>query len=624
MQNLVTIRDLHFRFADKELLKGVDFTVRSRDHIGIIGRNGSGKSTLFRLIRRELAPAHGTISFATGLRLTHLAQLSETVHMSVYDYCLEAFREVLDLEARLQVIAKGLKDDPHSVPLLREYEQVFARFEHLDGYSIYSRVRGILNGLGFLEEDYDKNIAFLSGGERRRLELARLLAEPCDLLLLDEPTNHLDLSAIRWLEGYLRNYSGAFLLITHDRYFLDSCVDRIFELENGKGVEYPGNYSDYVSLKRVRYEQEKREYIQAKRSYEAEMEKLRTFEARAARNQKFAARARDREKKIEKMDVPERPLWLDHSIRLDFGERRMSGEDVFQLIDLTMGFDDRILFEDLSLRLYRGERLAIIGDNGTGKTTLLHLLSGNKAPLRGWIHRGDQVDLGIYSQHQHHLSPSLTLIEQVNEAYPALEIGAIRHLLATFLFHTEEHHKLISALSGGEKARLSLLLLMLRKNNTLLLDEPTNHLDLPGKETLEEALLRYQGTLIVVSHDRYFVDRIAQRLLILKDDGQWELFEGTYKEWMASQETLEEKEQRPVKKPSRKAQQQKSPEKNKKIEELEERLLEEEEKLQQMELAFAEPSIYNEGHSVQEMMIKYEAQKTLVAELYEAWGKEQE
>ncbi len=620
--NLITIRDLHFHFADKDLLKGIDFTVRTRDHIGIIGRNGSGKTTLFRLIRKELTPESGILSLSSGIRLAHLSQMSDRSRVSVYEYCLEAFREVLDLESRMKEIAEELKSDPHSVILLKEYEQVFHRFEHLDGYSIYSKVRGILSGLGFHEDDYDKSVFYLSGGEKRRLELARLLAEPCDLLLLDEPTNHLDLGAIRWLEGFLRSYQGAFLLITHDRYFLDACVDTIYELENGKGVEYPGNYSAYVNSKRTRYEQEKREYAQAKRAYDAEVEKLRTFEARSARNQKFAARARDREKKIEKMEVPERPLWLDHSIRLDFGERRMSGEDVFQLIDLTMGYGEQTLFSDLSLRLYRGERLGIIGDNGTGKTTLLKLLSGEIAPLSGWIHRGDQVDLGIYSQHQHHLSPSLTLIEQVNEAYPMLDTGAIRSLLAAFLFHTEEHHKLISALSGGEKARLSLLLLMLRKNNTLLLDEPTNHLDLPGKETLEEALLRYEGTLIIVSHDRYFVERVAKRLLILKSDG-WELFEGTYRQWEASQEQAQETtEITKTKKGPSKTPPKKTSQETKKMQELEARLLIEEEKLEQMELAFADPTIYNEGRNVQELMIEYETQKALVAELYEAWGKE--
>ncbi len=622
--NLITIRDLHFRFADNELLKGIHFTLRSNDHVGIIGRNGSGKTTLFRLIQKELTPERGIVSLASGLKTAHLSQMSQNESRTVYDYCLDAFRDVLDLEARLHKIAEELKIDPHCEILLREYEQSFARFEHLNGYSIYSKVRGILSGLGFTEDDAQKNISLLSGGEKRRLELARLLAEPCDLLLLDEPTNHLDLNAIRWLEGFLRNYSGAFLLITHDRYFLDACVDRIYELENGKGIEYPGNYSEYVARKRLRYEQEKREYELAKRAYEAELDKLRTFEARSARNQKFASRARDREKKIDKMEIPDRPLWLDHSIRLNFGERRVSGDDVFHLIDLTMGFGNNTLFQDLSLRLYRGDRLGIIGDNGTGKTTLLHLLSGDLAPLSGWIHRGDQVDLGVYSQHQHHLSPSLTLIEQINEAYPALSTSSIRSLLASFLFSSEEHHKVISSLSGGEKARLSLLLLMLKKNNTLLLDEPTNHLDLPGKETLEEALLRYEGTLILVSHDRYFIERIAKRLLILSPSG-WELFEGTYKEWEATQTQEEPKSKEPTKKRgSAKPFPKENTHNQERIKQLEERLFLEEEKLHKMELAFAEPDIYNEGRNVQEMIMEYEAQKTLVDQLYEAWGKEHE
>lgn len=620
---LLSSKDLHFDFADRPLLSGVNFTIQSNEHVGLIGRNGSGKTTLFRLIKGELSPDQGELFFAKDLQLAHLEQISDQRSIDIYHYCLEAFREVLALEARLREIEAELSKDPHSPALLREYETVTALFEQREGYSIYSRLRGILSGLGFTEEDYTKDVSLLSGGERRRVELAKLLARPCDLLLLDEPTNHLDLNAITWLEGYLRSYRGAFLLITHDRYFLDACASRIIELERGKSHTYPGNYSEYIALKRLRYEQEKREYELARRTYEAELEKMRTFEARSARNSKFAARARDREKKLERMEVPERPLWLDRSIRLDFGERRPSGEDVFQLIDLSMGFGERMLFEKLSLRVYRGDRLGIIGANGTGKTTLLHLLSAQMAPLGGWIHRSEQADMGVYSQHQHHLSPSLTLIEQVNEVYPSVHEGQIRHLLAAFLFHSSEHHKIVGQLSGGEKARLSLLLLMLRRNNTLLLDEPTNHLDLPGKETLEEALLRYEGTILLVSHDRYFLERIATRLLILSDEG-WELFEGRYSQWEASKKAAEEPADPPPqgkKRTSPKSRIEKEQKKN--LQEIEKQLMEAEEKLAEMELAFTEPSIYNEG-TIQETLMEYEKQKRMVAELYEAWGKEQE
>lgn len=526
---LLQTSNLHKSYLVDPVLSGVDFEVQTNQRIGLIGRNGSGKSTLLKILAGELTFESGQLHRAKELSIGYLEQTPQTqnTHTTVYEYCLEAYRDLLDLQHELLELTAEIAKDPHNMTLQSRYAERQQDFDDANGYAVESRVRGILIGLGFVPEDQAKPIDLLSGGERTRLELAYLLSRDYDVLLLDEPTNHLDIKAITWLEDYLQNYNGAVVIITHDRVFLDRTINRIYELENGKGSWFDGNYSSYVEQKRLRYEQQVHDYAGYIQKRKAEEDKLRVFRERSHKNSKFAARARDREKKLARMEVVDKPLWLDRSMKLSFKPTRTTGHDVLKVRDLAKSFSERELFSNLSFDVFSGDILGIAGPNGIGKTTLLKILTDQLTADRGEFFYGARVDWGYYEQANTHLNPANDLITEINQTYPELDVRQIRNMLAAFLFTGDDVFKTIGSLSGGEKARLALLKLMLEGKNLLILDEPTNHLDLPSKETLEAALKVFPGTLIFVSHDRYFLNQLSTKTLWM-DEGNYRIIQGNF------------------------------------------------------------------------------------------------
>ncbi|HHT20721.1 MAG TPA: ABC-F family ATP-binding cassette domain-containing protein [Tissierellia bacterium] len=511
------------------VLRGVDFEVQTNQRIGLIGRNGSGKSTLMKILAGELKYDSGQLHRAKELSIGYLEQTPPTsrIDATVYDYCLEAYRDLLDLQHELIRLTSEIARDPHNDDLQSRYSERQQAFDDANGYAVESKVRGILVGLGFSPEEQSKSISLLSGGERTRLELAYLLSRDYDVLLLDEPTNHLDIKAITWLEDYLQNYRGAVVIITHDRVFLDRTISHIYELENGQGSWFEGNYSSYVEQKRLRYEQQAHDYAGYLKKRQAEEDKLRVFRERSHKNAKFAARARDREKKLARMEVVDKPLWLDRSMKLRFQPSRTTGHDVLKVRRLAKAFSERALFSELSFDVFSGDVLGIAGPNGIGKTTLLKILTDQLKADEGEFYYGARVDWGYYEQANTKLDPQNDLITEINQTYPEMDVRQIRNMLAAFLFTGDDVFKTIGSLSGGEKARLALLKLMLEGKNLLILDEPTNHLDLPSKETLEAALRSFPGTLIFVSHDRYFLNQLSTKTLWL-GEGDYRIIQGTF------------------------------------------------------------------------------------------------
>lgn len=607
------------RFDEQILFDNLDFQVKQGEKIGLIGRNGSGKTSLLRVIQGSLSLDSGQIFIGKDLCIGYLSQMPIAEEMTLLAYCMEAFEDIFLLEEEIRFLQLELEKDPHNSELLHKYGEKLDLFEEKNGYAANSKVKGILRGLGFEEEDFKRKIHTLSGGEERRLYLARLLATDVDVLLLDEPTNHLDLQALSWLEIYLASLPSAVVLVTHDREFLDRTIDRIYEIEGGKGRWYPGNYSAYTEKKREIYLQEKRNYDNFIKKQKAEEEKLRTFKERSSLNQKFSARARDREKKIERMEVVQAPLWISRDMSLRFKAARATGQDILTCENLSKSFGKETLFEDLSFSLYKGDVLGIIGPNGSGKTTLMRLLARETRPDQGRIRFGPGVDPGFYRQHQEELRTSEDMVTFINNEFSQYNHGEIRSLLAQFLFTGEEVFKSIKLLSGGEKARLRLLLLMLEERNLLLLDEPTNHLDIHSKQTLEEALLHYEGTIILVSHDRYFLNRVCNRLLVLdgEDSGT---FEGSYKDYEAKpsptreEKTKKSKAKTPRKTPVR-SQSQADP--------IEDKLLLLEKELEEIELAFLDNEIYNDNDKIKKLSVKRDNCLQKIEKLYDLWGKEE-
>lgn len=526
---LLQTSQLHKSYLIDPVLEGIDFEVQSSQRIGLIGRNGSGKSTLMKILAGELAYDSGSYNRARDITIGYLEQTPSisNAKTTVYEYCLEAYRDVLDKQNELLELTRQIAEDPHNQTLQSIYAEKQQAFEDANGYSVESKVRGILIGLGFSPEEQTKSIGLLSGGERTRLELAYLLTRDYDVLLLDEPTNHLDIAAITWLESYLQNYRGAVVIITHDRVFLDRTINRIFELEAGKGFWYDGNYSSYVQQKRLRYEKQAHHYTSYVQKRKAEEDKLRVFRERSHKNAKFAARARDREKKLARMEVIEKPLWLDRSMKLDFKPSQTTGHDVLKVRQLAKRFGDKQLFSDLSFDVFSGDVLGIAGPNGIGKTTLLKILTEELKADNGEFMFGARVDWGYYEQSNTHLNLENDLVTELNQSYPELNVSQIRNMLAAFLFTGDDVFKTIRSLSGGEKARLALLKLMLEGKNLLILDEPTNHLDLPSKETLETALKAFPGTLIFVSHDRYFLNQLSSKMLWM-DQADYRVIKGNF------------------------------------------------------------------------------------------------
>ena len=513
---ILACQNIEKSFDGVTLLADASFHIEEREKAALVGINGAGKSTLFKIIVGELSPDSGQVILAKGKTMGYLAQHQElTSDLSIYDALLQVKQHILDMEVRMRQLEKEMKytQGEELNKIMEAYSRLTHEFELENGYAYKSELTGVLKGLGFAEEDFGKMISTLSGGQKTRVALGRLLLSKPDIILLDEPTNHLDMDSIAWLETYLLNYPGAVFIVSHDRYFLDKVATKIVEIDNTKVTSFTGNYSAYsekkAMLRRAAYQAYLNQQQEIKHQ-EAVIAKLKSFN-----REKSIRRAESREKMLDKIEVLEKPVEVDDSMRITLKPRVVSGNDVLTVEHLTKSFPSFPLFEDLNFQIKRGERVAIIGSNGTGKTTILKILNQVIPADNGSFRLGSKVHIGYYDQEHHVLHMEKTIFEEISDDYPKLTNTEIRNLLAAFLFTGDDVFKPISALSGGERGRVSLAKLMLSQANFLILDEPTNHLDITSKEILEEALNNYEGTVLYVSHDRYFINKTATRILDL-------------------------------------------------------------------------------------------------------------
>lgn len=513
---ILSCQNISIAFHEQSVLSGVSFHIEDQEKAAVVGINGAGKTTLLRIIIGEQTPDEGIVTFAKDKTFGYLAQNQNVdSEKTIYDELLSVKADVIAMEEKIRETELSMKNlSGRELDLLMEsYTRLMHSFELANGYSYKSEIVGVLKGLGFAEEEFGKKISTLSGGQKTRVALGRLLLVNPDLIILDEPTNHLDLNSIAWLETYLLNYKGAVLIVSHDRYFLDRIAGKIIELDQTKATSFTGNYSDYAIKKEQLRTAALNAYLKQQqeiRHQEAVIEKLKSFN-----REKSIKRAESREKMLNKIEVLDKPTQARCDIHMTLIPRITSGNDVLHISGLEKSFGSQLLFSGLDMDIKRGEHVAIIGDNGTGKTTILKIINGLLDADAGSITLGTNVHIGYYDQEHHVLHPDKTLFEEISDAYPYLNNTEIRNTLAAFLFTGDDVFKRIEHLSGGERGRLSLAKLMLSESNFLILDEPTNHLDIVSKEILEDALNAYEGTLLYVSHDRYFINRTASRILDL-------------------------------------------------------------------------------------------------------------
>lgn len=513
---ILSVSNIHKSFNEVPVLQKVSFHIEDYDKAAIVGINGAGKTTLLRIIMGELSADEGIVTLSKDKTVGYLSQ-HEAVsgENTIYQELLQVKQDILDMERQMHTVELQMKtaSGDNLARLMESYAALTHAYETANGYAYKSELVGVLKGLGFSEDEFGKSVAALSGGQKTRVALGKLLLLKPNLIILDEPTNHLDLQSIAWLETYLLNYKGAVLIVSHDRYFLDKVATKVIELDNTLATVFTGNYSNYAAGKEMLRAAAYNAYMKQQQEIkhqEAVIEKLRSFN-----REKSIKRAESREKMLQKMDVLEKPAEVRADMHLKLEPKFPSGNDVLAVEGLSKSFGSLSLFEDLSFDLKKGEHVAVIGDNGTGKTTILKIINELLPPDRGTIRLGANVAIGYYDQEHHVLHPEKTLFQEISDDYPNLNNTEIRNTLAAFLFTGEDVFKTISTLSGGERGRLSLAKLMLSEANFLILDEPTNHLDIMSKEILEDALNAYTGTVLYVSHDRYFINRTADRILDL-------------------------------------------------------------------------------------------------------------
>ena len=523
---------------ENQVLKNVSFHIEDHEKAAIVGINGAGKTTLLRIIVGEMTPDDGQVVLAKDKTLGYLAQNStvDTSH-TIYEELLSVKADLLRLEEKIRECENNMKhaDGDALDDLMKQYTSLTHAFETGGGYLYRSELVGVLKGLGFTEDEFSKPVATLSGGQKTRVALGRLLLQNPDLIILDEPTNHLDMNSIAWLETYLLNYKGAVLIVSHDRYFLDRIAGKVIEIDQSKATTFMGNYSDYAVKKEQLRVAAWNAYMNQQREIkhqEEVIEKLKSFN-----REKSIKRAESREKMLDKIEVIEKPSEVRTDMKLTLTPRILSGNDVLTVEHLSKSFDSHKLFTDVNFEIKRGEHVAIIGDNGSGKTTLLKILNGLVPADQGTFRLGSNVEIGYYDQEHHVLHSEKTLFEEISDDYPYLNNTQIRNVLAAFLFTGEDVFKRISDLSGGERGRVSLAKLVLSNANFLILDEPTNHLDIMSKEILEDALNGYEGTILYVSHDRYFINRTAHRILDLTE-GQFVSYVGNYDYYLEKHDTV--------------------------------------------------------------------------------------
>lgn len=630
---ILSCNNISKSFGTDVIIKSCSFNIEDHEKAAIVGINGAGKSTLLKIITGIEPADTGLVTLAKDKTLGYLSQQQNlNSDNTIYDELLSVKQYILDMEAQLRSIENQMKsaDDTALETLMKKYSDLNHEFELNNGYAYKSEITGVLKGLGFAEEDFTLNVNTLSGGQKTRVALGRLLLSKPDIILLDEPTNHLDMESISWLENYLLNYSGAVLIVAHDRYFLDKIVSKIIELDNGNATVFSGNYTDYASKKAILRNMQLKEYLNQQREIkhqESVITKLKQFN-----REKSIKRAESREKMLNKMEFVDKPEILNDKMDIKLEPNVISGNDVLTVDNLTKGFDGTVLFDNICFQIKRGERVALIGSNGTGKTTILKLINGIIPADSGSIYLGAKVNIGYYDQEHHVLDPDKTIFDEIRDAYPDLNNTQIRNTLAAFLFTNEDVFKYIKDLSGGERGRVSLAKLMLSNANFLILDEPTNHLDITSKEILENALNSYTGTVLFVSHDRYFINSTATRIIELANKTVVNYI-GNYDYYLEKKDILGAKPiTNNISKSSssaisklnwqeekvKQAQQKKI--KNE-IKRTEERMALIEAEIEELDNMYADPAISSDTAKLMEIHTRKEALSKELDELYDKWGE---
>ena len=526
---ILSISQLQKNFGTTPILKNVSFKIEDKEKIAIIGVNGAGKTTLFKILAGETDYDGGSLNWVKNCQVGYLSQHFDfDEQQTIYECMLSVFNHLIEMEETIHDLENQMSSQPEDLDLImRRYDDLMHTFQDLEGYSYKSKITGVLKGLGFTQKDYEKKIEVLSGGEKTRLSLGKLLLKEPDLLLLDEPTNHLDIDAITWLEGYLKSYRKAVMIISHDRYFIDQVVSSIIEIENGKSVLYKGNYQYYATQKMINRQIELKHYIDQQKIIKKQEESIATL--KSFNREKSIKRAESKEKQLAKMEKLDRPEALPEQIRIQFQPRKESGFEVMRVKNLSKAFN-KPLFSNLTFDVKRGDRVAIVGPNGIGKTTMFKILLNDLEADSGTITFGSRVETAYYDQEHSSLNTNKTIFDDVHDEYPLMTNGEIRSALAAFQFKGEDVFKEISVLSGGERGRVVLCKLLLKQANFLILDEPTNHLDIQSKEILEDALDGFEGTILFISHDRYFINKIANKILDFNQNNS-QIIDGNYDDY---------------------------------------------------------------------------------------------
>lgn len=631
---VLSCNNLNKSFGIDSILENVNFTVNEYDKIGIIGVNGTGKTTLFKIISGIYGYDSGDIYTSKDCEIGYLEQ-NTNFHSenTIFEEVLEVFKDVIEMEKYLRNLEHKISEESSNAnsttleKLMNEYSNKLEAFSDMNGYGYKSEAKGVLKGLGFSDEDMDKPISILSGGEKTRVLLGKLLLKKPTLLLLDEPTNHLDSEAIEWLEVFLKQYKGTVILISHDRYFLDQVVNRIFEIHNKKLKTYNGNYSDFIEASAIEKELELKKFEDQQKDIKKQEESIERLKAFG--REKHLKRARSKEKALAKVDVLDKPEAYRKKARIEFNPSVTSGNDVLQLRNVSMGYGERILFKDLNLDIYRGEKVALIGANGIGKSTLFKIIMNEIVPLSGDIKFGTNVNVSYFHQEQKTLNLDNTIIDEIWEDNKQLTQTTLRSMLGAFLFEGEDVFKKISTLSGGERARVAILKLILSNANLLLLDEPTNHLDIDSKEVLEEALSGYTGTIFTISHDRYFLNTVVDKVLVLDENGITEYL-GNYDYYIEKKkqiqemntiEVIEEKTKTQLKEEKRKEREQREAEKKNRVkrQNIEKEIEETEAKIEEMDILLCQEEVYSNPEKSKDVSQQKANLEEKLSVLYEEW-----
>ncbi len=631
---VLSCNNLYKSFGIDSILENICFTINEGDKIGIIGINGTGKTTLMKTISGEYGYDSGDIYTSKDCEIGYLQQNTNFLsNNTILEEVLEVFKPLIDMEIYLRelenkIAQEGSKSDsPILEKLMNDYSHTLEEFSNSNGYGYKSEAKGILKGLGFKDDDMNKPINILSGGEKTRVLLGKLLLTKPTLLLLDEPTNHLDSDAIEWLEFFLKQYKGTVILISHDRYFLDQVVDRVFEIHNKKLKSYNGNYSKFVELSKVEKELELKKYDEQQKDLKKQEESIERLKAYG--REKHLKRARSKEKALDKVDVLDKPEAYRKKAKIQFNPSISSGNDVLHVNDLSMAYDERVLFSNVNFDIYRGEKVALIGPNGIGKSTLFKIIMNELSSIFGDFKLGTNVNVSYFHQEQKTLNLDNTIIDEIWDANEKLTQTEIRNMLGSLLFENEEVFKKISTLSGGERARIAILKLILSNANFLLLDEPTNHLDIDSKEVLEEALANYTGTIFTISHDRYFLNTVVDKILVLGENGITEYL-GNYDYYvnkkretdeMSAIVESEEKTKTQIKDERKKEKEkQKQENKNKfKINNIEKEIEEIEQKIEELDNLLCQEEVYSNPSKAKEISTQKSNIEEKLSSLYDEW-----